>query len=149
MHKIGVFLYLNLYANIFALTGLGMLALSFFGFNPYLFAVQVIAALVCFYFACNIYIQWPRKKRLFAILVRRNRKAVRLDTLCPYAFTYCGRLVIRRTLIEVGEKKQYRKIIEDSPAYIDSHRPSQLTINHEAFERLREAAEKREAEKNR
>lgn len=140
MHNIRLFLYLNLYANILALFGLGVLALSFWFFNPYFFTAQTIVALVCFYFAGKIYAQWSMKKRLFLILVKRNRKEIRLDTLSPYAFTLCGRLVIKRTLIELGQKKQYKKIIEESPAYLESHTTSQVTINYDAFERLKKEA---------
>ena len=61
--------------------------------------------------AVLVHWSYPRKRRMFAYLVRKNRRRLRLESFRSYLDVPCHRSVARAALRELGRGERYREII--------------------------------------
>lgn len=111
----GRFLYLNIYAFLLLVIGVGIFVLPLY--HHWLgLSLQIIWAIGCLYESVNIFHSWKDKKRKYAILMERNVPNFRPDTFAEYMKAPCGRLLVRIVLKDLNQTKQYTNLKQYKPS---------------------------------
>lgn len=106
----GRFLYLNAYAFLLLLMGIGIAFLPAYRIGWWLVVIQVIAFIFVEKGAIGIFQSWSDKKRKYKVLMERNAAAVRPDTFSEYMKAPCGRLLARMVLKDLGKPEEYKNL---------------------------------------
>ena len=103
---LGRFLYLNIYAFLLILLGLGIFVLPLY--RHWLGLIfQIVWALVCLGEAAKVFYTWNDKKRKYAVLMQRNKPLFRPDTGAEYMKAPCGRLLVQLVLKDLKQTQHY------------------------------------------
>ena len=106
---LGRFLYLNIYAFLLLLIGLGIFVLPLY--RHWLGLVfQIVWAIVCVGEAAKILSSWNDKKRKYVVLMERNTPVFRPDTCAEFMKAPCGRLLVRVVLKDLDQTHQYKEL---------------------------------------
>lgn len=105
------FLYLNAYAFLLLLMGVGIGCIPCYRVSGWLVAVQMVAGLSCLYGTVNIFHSWADKERKYKVLIERNQQELRPDTFAEFVQAPCGRLLSKVVLHDLGQAEQYRKLL--------------------------------------
>ncbi len=101
------YLYLNVYAILLLVLGVGMGILPVYEISYYLIIPQVLLIAVFLKGAFGIFSSWTDKKRKYVVLMERNSKEFRPDTFYEYMQAPCGRLLVKIVLSDLGLSEQY------------------------------------------
>lgn len=114
------FLYLNIYSFLIILAGIVVLLLPFYRIFIWILIVQALAAIKLFMISGRLFSTLPEKKRMLALLVKKNSKGLRPDTFQMYMKAPCSRLVVRAALADLKQKKHYHELLRYKPSFIES-----------------------------
>lgn len=104
------YIYINIYAFLIILMGIGIIFLPLSGISPYLIYVQILLALICLKAAISILKKWNSKKRRYKKLIEANTGCFNPDSFKEYMQAPCGRLLVKVVLDDLGKKEQYKKL---------------------------------------
>lgn len=104
------YIYINIYAFLIILMGIGIIFLPLSGISPYLIYVQILLALICLKAAISILEKWNSKKRRYKKLIEANTDCFNPDSFKEYMQAPCGRLLVKVVLDDLGKKEQYNKL---------------------------------------
>jgi len=104
------YLYLNTYAFILFLGGIGILCLPFWKIHWIITVIQIVIFFICEKGAYGIFSSWEDKKRKYVLLVQRNSKEFRPDTFKEFMQSPCGRLLTKLVLQDLGQSKEYHNL---------------------------------------
>lgn len=104
------FIYVNIYAFLILLMGIGIIFLPLSGLSEYLIYVQVLLALVCLKSSISIFNTWEAKKRRYKKLIDANKECFNPESFEEYMKAPCGRLLVKLVLDDLDEKRQYKKL---------------------------------------
>jgi hypothetical protein len=107
-------IYLNIYAYLLVLLGIGIAFLPVYSLWKPLVILQVIASAVPINAGMKIFRRWKEKKRIYRILIRRNRNGIRTDSFKEHMQAPCGRQLVKVVLKDLGESDRYREIRKQS-----------------------------------
>jgi hypothetical protein len=105
-------LYFNIYSFLVVLAGIAVLLLPFYRIFIWLLVIQILAAIKLFMIAGRLFSTFPEKKRMLALLVKRNARELRPETFQMYMKAPCSRLVARAALSDLKQKKQYPVLLK-------------------------------------
>ena len=106
----GRFNYLNIYAYLLLIMGVGISFLPLYEVHWLLLVAQIITVIVLLHASIRIFNSWGSKKRSYTVLMERNRNGIREETFKEYMLAPCGRLLVKIVLTDLGERHQYKKI---------------------------------------
>ncbi len=106
----GRFNYLNIYAYLLLIMGVGISFLPLYKVHWLLLVAQIITVIAMLHVSVKIFNSWGSKKRSYAVLMERNRNGVREETFKEYMLAPCGRLLVKIVLTDLGERHQYKKL---------------------------------------
>ena len=101
-------MYLNAYAFLLLLVGIGIMLLLGYRISWWLLVPQAIVALPCFKGASTIFASWKDKKRKYDLLMQRNAEQFRPDTFTEFMHAPCGRLLAKIVLEDMHCPERYR-----------------------------------------
>ncbi|MBR5469821.1 MAG: hypothetical protein IKU78_05090 [Paludibacteraceae bacterium] len=104
------FLYLNTYAFLLLVGGIGIVLFPFYQIYKWLFVPQIIIALICLKNSWRIFHSWNDKKRKYNILIQRNSDNFRPDTFYEYMQAPCGRLLVKIVLKDLNISSKYSNL---------------------------------------
>lgn len=105
------FLFLNTYAILLLLGGIGFVSISFIiNFNWWIFIPCLIAGISCFSGSMKIFRSWKDKKRKYSLLIQRNTPEFTPHSFKEYMKAPCGRLLVILVLKDLGIKGEYRNL---------------------------------------
>lgn len=104
------FLYLNIYAFLLLVGGIGIFFIPLYEINVWFLLPQSIVALVCLKNSLRIFKSWSDKKRKYDVLMQRNANGFRPDTFSEYMQAPCGRLLVRIVLEDLGISDEYKTL---------------------------------------
>lgn len=104
------FLYLNTYAFLLLVGGIGILFIPLYKINKWLFIIQIVITFVCWKNSLRIFRSWNDKKRKYKILMQRNCDCFRPDTFCEYMQAPCGRLLVKIVLNDLNLSHEYNTL---------------------------------------
>lgn len=102
------FLYLNTYAFLLLVGGIGIVFIPLYKIYNWIFFVQIVVALICLRSALRIFRAWNDKKRKYNILMQRNENTFRPDTFTEYMQAPCGRLLVKIVLKDLNQTDKYK-----------------------------------------
>jgi hypothetical protein len=114
------FLYLNIYSFLIVLSGAIVLLLPFYRISVLIIIIQALLAIQLFIIAGKLFSTWNEKKRMLALLVKKNTGVFRPDTFQVFMQAPCSRLVVKATLADLGQKKQYHNLLKYKQPFIKS-----------------------------
>ena len=91
-------MYLNAYAFLLLLVGIGIMLLLGYRISWWLLLPQAIVAIPCLKGAHGIFASWKDKKRKYDLLIQRNAEQFRPDTFTEFMHAPCGRLLTKIVL---------------------------------------------------
>jgi hypothetical protein len=109
--KVVRFLYLNSYAFLLSLLGLGVLFVPLYKMAIWLLALQIIAAVKIFVVSSRLFSAWPDKKRMMALLLKKNAQGFRPESFAVYMNAPCSRLLVRSVLKQLRITNRYRELL--------------------------------------
>ena len=104
------FLFLNFYAFLLLLVGVGIGVIPLYRQSWWLVAPQAIFVIICIRGAIGIFSSWNHKKREYSILYRKNEKEIRPESFSEYMQAPCGRLMTRVVLKDLGRSSSYKEL---------------------------------------
>lgn len=104
------FLYLNTYAFLLLVGGIGMVFIPLYKINKWLFIIQIVITFVCWKNSLRIFRSWNDKKRKYKILMQRNSECFRPDTFREYMQAPCGRLLVKIVLNDLNLSHEYNTL---------------------------------------
>lgn len=104
------FLYLNTYAFLLLVGGIGIVFIPLYKIYNWIFFVQIVVALICLRSALRIFRAWNDKKRKYNILMQRNENTFRPDTFGEYMQAPCGRLLVKIVLKDLNRTNEYNTL---------------------------------------
>lgn len=104
------FFYLNTYAFLLLLAGVGIGMLPIYTYSLWGVLPQAVVCLLCLYESARIFSSWQDKKRKYRVLMQRNAEKIRPDTFAEYMQAPCGRLLVRVVLVDLRCPEQYRQL---------------------------------------
>ncbi len=102
------FLYLNTYAFLLLVGGIGIVFIPLYKIYNWIFFVQIVVALICLRSALRIFRAWNDKKRKYNVLMQRNENTFRPDTFTEYMQAPCGRLLVKIVLKDLNQTDKYK-----------------------------------------
>jgi len=105
------FMYLNAYAFLLLLVGIGIAFFPGYRIGWWLEAILIVVALVCLRGSWRIFFSWKDKKRKYDMLMQRNAETFRPDTFTEFMQAPCGRLLIRLVLKDMGCPERYAELV--------------------------------------
>ena len=112
------FLYLNIYSFLIVLAGIGVLLLPFYRLFIWIFVIQGLAAIALFMLAGRLFSTFTEKKRMVALLVKRNRGELRPETFQLYMEAPCSRLVVKTALADLKQQNRYHELLKYKRSFI-------------------------------
>ena len=106
----GRFIYLNIYAYLLLIIGVGISFLHLYEIHWLLLVIQIIAVVILLNVSIKIFKSWASKKRSYTVLMERNRNGIREETFKEYMLAPCGRLLVKIVLSDLGERHQYKRL---------------------------------------
>ena len=107
---------MNAYAYLLLLSTLTTAMVSYFSFEKGHHYV------ICFFFGISAFVlltqtfrnfvNYYHRKRIFTVLLRRNRNDFHFKSFEDYVDAPCHRMVIRLVLLELNQKDKYKEIIK-------------------------------------
>lgn len=107
---IGRYFYLNIYAYLLILLGIGIAFIPLYLLWKPSILIQAAIALIPIKAGIKILKRWKEKRRSYSILVRRNRNGLRADSFKEYMQAPCGRQLVKVVLKDLGEKEKYKEL---------------------------------------
>lgn len=104
------FMYLNAYAFLLLLVGIGIMLLPGYRISWWLLLPQAIVAIPCLKGAHGIFASWKDKKRKYDLLIQRNAEQFRPDTFTEFMHAPCGRLLAKIVLEDMHCPERYREL---------------------------------------
>ena len=102
------FIYLNSYAYILLIAGVGIAFIPLYSVHWTLAIVQAIFILTAIKTAIKIFQRWEEKKRSYRVLIERNENEIHLNSFKSYMQAPCGRLLVKVVLNDLGKLQQYK-----------------------------------------
>lgn len=102
------FVYLNSYAYLLFIVGIGITFIPVYQIHWLLLIVQSLLVIGLVGSALKIFLRWNQKKRSYTILIERNKNAIRIDTFAEYMQAPCGRLLVRIVLKDLNKQSLYK-----------------------------------------
>ena len=102
------FIYLNSYAYILLIAGVGIAFIPLYSVHWTLVIVQAIFILTAIKTAIKIFQRWEEKKRSYRVLIERNENEIHLNSFKSYMQAPCGRLLVKVVLNDLGKLQQYK-----------------------------------------
>ena len=102
------FIYLNSYAYILLIAGVGIAFIPLYSVHWTLVIVQAIFILTAIKKAIRIFQRWEEKKRSYRVLIERNENEIHLNSFKSYMQAPCGRLLVKVVLNDLGKLQQYK-----------------------------------------
>lgn len=106
------FLFLNTYAILLFIGGIGLVSVSFVYFSWWICAICVISGLFCCNRSLRIFRSWKEKKRKYSILMRRNTPRLVPSSFKDYLQAPCGRLLVILVLRDLGQSGEYPRLLK-------------------------------------
>ena len=106
------FLFLNTYAILLFIGGIGLVSIPFVYFNWWICAICVISGLFCCNRSLKIFRSWKEKKRKYSILMRRNTPELMPSSFKDYLQAPCGRLLVILVLRDLGLSDEYPRLLK-------------------------------------
>lgn len=106
------FLFLNTYAILLFIGGIGLMSVSFVYFNWWMCAICVVSGLFCCNRSLKIFRSWKEKKRKYSILMRRNTPELMPSSFKEYLQAPCGRLLVILVLRDLGRGSEYHRLLK-------------------------------------
>ena len=106
----GRFIYLNIYAYLLLIIGVGISFLPLYEIHWLLLVIQIIAVVILLNVSIKIFKSWASKKRSYTVLMERNRNGIREEIFKEYMLAPCGRLLVKIVLSDLGERHQYKRL---------------------------------------
>lgn len=106
----GRYLYLNMYAILILIMGIGILLLPLNKFSAYLIYGQIAIMLFSFKVAFGIFGKWKAKKRRYIKLTEENSKTFNPESFKEYMEAPCGRLLVKIVLKDLGMSDKYSSL---------------------------------------
>ena len=115
MHHRGIdkfsrFLFLNSYAFLLLVLGIGIGVIPFYKVNWWLMVIQVLFVGIFLISAVRIFSSWEHKKRDYSVLIRKNEKDIRPSSFSDYMQAPCGRLLTILVLYDLGQVSRYNEL---------------------------------------
>jgi hypothetical protein len=110
IHQFSKFLFLNSYAFLLLILGIGIGVIPFYKLNWWLVLVQVFFVGIFLISAVRIFSSWEHKKRDYSILIRKNEKDIRPSSFLDYMQAPCGRLLTILVLYDLGQVSRYKEL---------------------------------------
>ena len=98
------FLFLNTYAILLFIGGIGLVSVPFVYSNWWICAICVVSGLFCCNRSFRIFRSWKEKKRKYSILVPSSFK--------DYLQAPCGRLLVILVLRDLGQSGEYPRLLK-------------------------------------
>lgn len=121
------YLYLNTYAFLLILIGIGTSAFPLWSYSILYTIAQGIISIICIKGGISIFKSWDDKKRKYQILMTRNYDAFREDTFSEYMKAPCGRLLVKIVLKDLGINHQYSGLLKYKTSFIAYIRDNRKT----------------------
>ncbi|MBQ0154321.1 MAG: hypothetical protein KBS70_06015 [Bacteroidales bacterium] len=109
------FLYLNIYAFLLLVIGVGIFVLPLYH-HWWGLTIQIIWFIGCLTESGKIFYSWKDKERKYTILMERNTPVFRPDTCAEYMKAPCGRLLVRIVLKDLQQENQYVALKQYQPS---------------------------------
>lgn len=103
------FMYLNTYAFLLAIGGIGIVAVPLYHYSLWWLLLQIPVAFICLKGAYSIFSSWQDKKRKYNLLIERNTPVVRPDTFTEYMQAPCGKLLAKIVLADLNQPHVYKE----------------------------------------
>ncbi len=107
------FLFLNTFAILLFLGGIGFVSVPFIYFNWWICALCVSGGLFCWNRSLKIFRSWKDKKRKYSILMRRNTPRLIPSSFKDYLQAPCGRLLVVLVLKDLGRLREYPHLLKN------------------------------------
>jgi hypothetical protein len=104
------YLFLNMYAILILLLGIGVMLVPLWRFSILLLVLQIIIMLFCLKASFAILSSWSHKKREYDILIKRNQDEFRPDTFKEHMKAPCGILLSKIVLDDLGCPSRYEEL---------------------------------------
>ena len=104
------FMYLNAYAFLLLLVGIGILLFPGYHISWWLEGFQLTCALFCWRVSARIFYTWKDKKRKYDLLMQRNADQWRPDTFAEYMQAPCGRLLVAVVLKDMHCPERFKEL---------------------------------------
>ena len=105
------FIYLNIYAFLLLLMGLCLTGIPLFKITVFLCIPQIIIIIILFQNSYRLFSSWEDKKRMYALLMEKNRKGFSAETFKMYMKAPCGRVLTKAVLHDIGLKYKYKELL--------------------------------------
>jgi len=105
------FVYLNIYAFILLAAGLCILGIPLFRITVFLCIPQIIFVIILFQNSFKLFATWDDKKRMYTLLILKNRKEFSAESFKIYMKAPCGRVLVRAVLKDIGLKYKYKQLL--------------------------------------
>lgn len=104
------FLFLNFYAFLLLIIGIGIGVIPLYKLNLWLTLPQISTVVFFLISSVRIFSTWKHKKRDYSILMRKNEKGIRPSSFSDYMQAPCGRLLTILVLHDLGQMSMYRNL---------------------------------------
>jgi hypothetical protein len=111
MHKIFRFIYLNTYSFLLLICGIIVFAIPLFIVSKILIIPQIVFTLFLLNSAIKLFATWNDKKRMYKVLILKNKKQFRADSFKDFMQAPCGRLLTKAVLKDLRLKEKYRELL--------------------------------------
>ena len=111
MHKIFRFIYLNTYSFLLLICGIIVFAIPLFIVSKILIIPQIFFTLFLLNSAIKLFATWNDKKRMYKVLILKNKKQFRADSFKDFMQAPCGRLLTKAVLKDLRLKEKYRELL--------------------------------------
>lgn len=108
--KFSRFLFLNFYAFLLLILGIGIGVIPFYKVSWWLVAIQLVLIGIFLTSAVRIFSSWAHKKRDYSILIRKNENGIRPHSFSDYMQAPCGRLLTILVLYDLGKLSTYNEL---------------------------------------
>lgn len=106
------FIYLNAYAILLLVVGVGIGVMPLYKISFYLLIPQILLVIVFIKGSYGIFVSWEDKKRKYVVLMERNSKSFRPDTFSEYMQAPCGRLLVKIVLEDLDQSDKYKMLMK-------------------------------------
>jgi hypothetical protein len=104
------FLFLNIYAFVLLILGIGAIFISS---ELFILIIKFLIAIVLIGYSISIFLKYKRKKRMIKVLLERNRNGFVKDSFKPYMETLCTQLVVIYVLNKIGYQSAFKMLFEE------------------------------------
>ncbi len=111
MHKIFRFIYLNTYSFLLLICGIIVFAIPLFIVSKILIIPQIFFTLFLLNSAIKLFATWNDKKRMYKVLILKNKKQFRADSFKDFMQAPCGRLLTKAVLKDLRLKEKYKELL--------------------------------------